>query len=64
MVAVAPLLLLLNFSAESYKGCLIALGIFGGLLIAYTVVAILLIKLRQRKLWNKGLLDKQKRLRF
>ena len=49
MVAVAPLLLLLNFSAESYKGCLIALCIFGGLLIAYTVVAILLIKLRQKK---------------
>ena len=30
MIFVAPLLLLLNFSAVSLKGCYIALGIFGG----------------------------------
>ena len=49
MVAVAPLLLLLNLSAETYNGCIIALCIFGGLLVVYTVIALLLIRLRQKK---------------
>ena len=35
-LAVAPLLLLLNMSAKSVKGCLIALAIFAALFIAYT----------------------------
>ena len=38
MVAVAPLLLLLNMSARSFKGCLIALAIFFTLFVIYTVV--------------------------
>ncbi|MBP5729567.1 MAG: hypothetical protein J6X19_00040 [Clostridia bacterium] len=38
MVAVAPLLLLLNMSARSFKGCLIALAIFFVLFAVYTTV--------------------------
>ena len=41
MVFVAPLLLLLNLSAESLTGCYIALGVFIGLFILYTVFLIL-----------------------
>ena len=41
MVFVAPLLLLLNLSAESLTGCYIALGVFVGLFILYTVFLIL-----------------------
>ena len=41
MVFVAPLLLLLNFSAESLTGCYISLGIFIGLFILYTLFLIL-----------------------
>ncbi len=37
MVFVAPLLLLLELSATSLNGCFIALGIFGGLFILYTL---------------------------
>ncbi len=37
MVAVAPLLLLLNMSAKSLTGCFIAMGIFFALFVAYTV---------------------------
>ena len=40
MVAVAPLLLLLNMSAASYGKCLIALGIFGFLFLCYTTFLI------------------------
>ena len=40
MVAVAPLLLLLNMSARSLTGCLISMGIFFVLFIAYTVFLI------------------------
>ena len=46
MVAVAPLLLLLNFSARSLTGCFIALGIFFFLFVAYSVF--LLISSRKR----------------
>ena len=41
MVFVAPLLLLLNFSAESLTGCYITLGIFAGLFILYTLFLVL-----------------------
>ena len=41
MLFVAPLLLLLNLSAESLTGCYIVLGIFTGLFIVYTVFLIL-----------------------
>ena len=41
MLFVAPLLLLLNMSAESITGCYIALGIFFGLFILYTLFLIL-----------------------
>ena len=41
MIAVAPLLLLLNLSARSISGCLIALGIFTALFTAYTVFLVL-----------------------
>ena len=41
MFFVAPLLLLLNMSAESITGCYIALGIFFGLFILYTLFLIL-----------------------
>ena len=41
MIFVAPLLLLLNLSAESLTGCYIALGIFVGLFILYTVFLVL-----------------------
>ena len=44
MIFVAPLLLLLNSSAESINGCYIALGIFAGLFIAYTTFLILTAK--------------------
>ncbi|MBP5269682.1 MAG: hypothetical protein ILO42_01840 [Clostridia bacterium] len=46
MVAVAPLLLLLNFSARSLTGCFIALGIFFFLFVAYSVF--LMISSRKR----------------
>ena len=41
MIFVAPLLLLLELSASSLKGCYIAMGIFGGLFVLYTVFLIL-----------------------
>ena len=41
MIFVAPLLLLLNLSANSLKGCYIALGIFTALLIVYTLFLVL-----------------------
>ncbi len=41
MIFVAPLLLLLNLSANSLKGCYIALGIFAALLIVYTLFLVL-----------------------
>ncbi len=41
MIFVAPLLLLLNMSSESLKGCYIALGIFSLLLILYTLFLVL-----------------------
>ena len=41
MIFVAPLLLLLNLSAESLTGCYIALGVFVGLFILYTLFLIL-----------------------
>ena len=41
MIAVAPLLLLLNLSAKSITGCLISFGIFFALFAAYTVFLIL-----------------------
>ena len=44
MVFVAPLLLLLNRSAESLTGCYIALGIFAGLFVLYTVFLVLSAK--------------------
>ena len=44
MVFVAPLLLLLNMSAETLTGCYIALGIFFGLFILYTVFLVLSAK--------------------
>lgn len=48
MIAVAPLLLLLNFSAISVTTCLVAMGIFFALAIIYTIVIILI----QRKTNN------------
>lgn len=44
MVAVAPLLLLLNFSAKSLTTCLIAMGIFFALAILYTIIILILNK--------------------
>ena len=44
MVFVAPLLLLLNMSAETLTGCYIALGVFFGLFILYTVFLVLSAK--------------------
>ena len=44
MIFVAPLLLLLNKSAESLTGCYIALGIFAGLFVLYTIFLILASK--------------------
>ena len=44
MLFVAPLLLLLSKSAESINGCYLALGIFGGLFILYTLFLILSAK--------------------
>ena len=44
MVFVAPLLLLLNRSAESLTGCYIALGAFAGLFTLYTVFLVLSAK--------------------
>ena len=44
MIFVAPLLLLLNLSAESLTGCYIALGIFAGLFVLYTTFLILCAK--------------------
>lgn len=44
MIFVAPLLLLLNKSAESINGCYLALGIFFGLFILYTVFLVLAAK--------------------
>ena len=41
MLFVAPLLLLLNMSAESLKGCFIALGIFAALFLLYTAFLVL-----------------------
>ena len=44
MAAVAPLLLLLNLSAGSLKGCFLSLGIFFLLFVAYTVFLVLSAK--------------------
>ena len=44
MIAVAPLLLMLNFSAKSLTNCLIAMGIFFFLAIVYTVVIFIIQK--------------------
>ena len=52
MVFVAPLLLLLNRSAESLTGCYIALGIFIGLFILYTLFLVLS---------SKGIIFKKKK---
>jgi len=41
MIFVAPFLLLLNLSASSINGCYIALGIFAGLFVLYTIFMIL-----------------------
>ena len=41
MVAVAPLLLLLNMGAKSVAGCLITLGIFAALFASYTLVMVI-----------------------
>ena len=49
MIFVAPLLLLLNLSAKSLNGCYIALGIFGGLFVLYTVFLILSPKIKFKK---------------
>lgn len=49
MIAVAPLLLLLNMSAASYVKCLIALGIFGFLFLGYTTFLILSARKRAKK---------------
>ena len=49
MIFVAPLLLLLNLSAKSLNGCYIALGIFGGLFVLYTVFLILSPKINFKK---------------
>lgn len=51
MLFVAPLLLLLNMSANSLTGCYIALGIFAGLFVLYTVFLVLT---------GKGILFKKK----
>ncbi|MCQ2088280.1 MAG: hypothetical protein MJZ37_09500 [Bacilli bacterium] len=44
MIAVAPLLLLLNFSAKSLTNCFIAVGIFFALAVVYTVIILILNK--------------------
>ena len=49
MVAVAPLLLLLNMGAETYKGCLITLGIFAALFVVYTTLLILSTKIKRKE---------------
>ena len=49
MLFVAPLLLLLNLSAGTLNGCYIALGIFGGLFILYTVFLFLSPKIKFKK---------------
>ena len=49
MLFVAPLLLLLNLSAKSLNGCFIALGIFGGLFVLYTVFLVLSPKIKFKK---------------
>lgn len=51
MLFVAPLLLLLNLSAESLTGCYIALGIFAGLFVLYTTFLVLC---------SKGIIGKKK----
>ena len=53
MVFVAPLLLLLNKSAESLTGCYIALGIFSALFVLYTVFLVLS---------SKGIIFKKKQI--
>ena len=49
MIFVAPLLLLLNLSANSLKGCYIALGIFIGLFAIYTVFLLLSPKIKFKR---------------
>ena len=51
MLFVAPLLLLLNLSAESLTGCYIALGIFAGLFVLYPAFLVLC---------SKGIIGKKK----
>lgn len=53
MLAVAPLLLLLNFSAISMRNSLIAMGIFAAIFIAYTVLIIVLSKKYKKSLVKK-----------
>ena len=59
MLAVAPLLLLLNMSAKSYSGCLTALGIFGALFIGYTVFLVLSARTVAKKQLQSEGLDKK-----
>ena len=40
MIAVAPMLVLLNMGAKSLTGCLITLGIFAALFVLYTIILI------------------------
>ena len=54
MIAVAPLLLMLNFSAKSVTNCFIAMGIFFTLAIIYTT-AILIIQKHSNKIKNTSL---------
>lgn len=53
MVAVAPLLLLLNFSAVSMTHALIAMGIFGAIFVVYTVLIIVLSRKYKQTLSKK-----------
>ena len=46
MVAVAPLLLLLNMGAKSLTGCLITLAVFAALFVAYTIVMLITSKIK------------------
>ena len=49
MVAVAPLLLLLNMGAETYTGCLITLGIFAALFVVYTTFLVLSTRIKRKE---------------
>lgn len=49
IIAVAPLLLLLNFSAKSLTTCLISVGIFITLAVGYTIIILLLNKKKTKE---------------